>query len=262
MILNSFAGITLPEGQEGFECNFGSLRQTILPLAASQGGFDTFGTGRGYSDVGLVGKTFLVYADTPTAYQTALDTFRAISYAGAGSLVGSWDDGTTTRYCTARVYTNDIVANGRLWSQHRVTWQVAYPRWLASTATTTNISASGATTDTTITNAGNAFSLPTITLSCGIGQTCEDATFRIMDGSTILDEFSYDGVINNASGSLVVNCLDKSITLNSVLLTLSDTTRDYPDIIRLRSGANTFRVVFANVGDAATVSVVHRGTWV
>lgn len=261
MEIITFGAVTLPEGQDGYECNFATAKGSILSLASSSGGYDTFGTSRGVTPVGLVGKTFLVFGDTPTAYQTAIDAFQSMQALGAATLAASWDDATTTRQCTARVFTLDRVASGRLYGEYRVVWEVAYPRWESATLTTTNITASGTSTDTTIANAGNAYALPVITLTCAGGQTALDPTFRIMDGSTILDEAAYDGTITNASGALVLNCQTKAVTLNGVAVYSPDITRLFPDMIRLRSGNNTFRVVMGGGGNAATVVVTHRATF-
>lgn len=270
-ILKRFGDYTFPENQISYSDNFRDLVTRTQRLLGAHGGFDALGYRRGLSEIGMVRAEFWLHFDNPSDATEQLDAIALMNDWGVRRLVMQpTDPSLGTRWCWARVNNQQASANVQDLPHRRMrvplVFQVVDPFWYGEGNVpvwgsgivwggfvwggTASQAVSGTTTDITYTNNGSAFTLPTITLTCGAGETVTDPVIqRLVDGTPV-DEVSWVGTLVEGD-VLVIDAMQKAVTLNG--------SGDYAnfdmlnaDWMRLLPGDNTIRVQFANAGDACT----------
>lgn len=265
--------------QERINSNFGNLVRTSQRMVMSSGGFDRYGISKSPNEVGQVTLQATLRSATRDGMEVLRDNVRSMLRYGLVPLVYQPTDATdSSRFCYARITSINIPQSPSihtdLHQQVQITWEVPNPVWHVGTdfgallgvdfilgtsllgGNPDTITASGTSTDATITNNGNAPALAVITLTTGAGQTCEDTTIQRIVGGTVVDEVSYSGTIGN-SKALVINAQTKTVTLDAVNSFNSSFDFTHPSWLRILPGDNTIRVVFANGGDEATVKIAY-----
>lgn len=253
---------------QGYSDNFADVVAQSVRLPGLDGGFDVYGSTPAPKAIGQVRVSIRLYAETRAAMTTARTNLRAMLSWGVQKLIVQPSDaGADTRYCYARVNNINMAErpadNTDFIQSVTVVFQVADPYWMASTATSTTISASGTSTDGTVTNDGNANALPVITIAPTAGNTCENPEVRRIDGSgNVLDAIGYTGTLTDTD-TLTINCKTSAIEVNGSdsWSNKDETNTTHPDWLRLASGDNTIRVIFANVGDVADVTFDFEDTY-
>jgi hypothetical protein len=189
------------------------------------------------------------------------------------------DSAAEERYCDARIidieYDKQEDRFSDLHQPFRITWSVSYPRWLTEGSVGAiwgialygqaewpgiALAASGVLTETTLTNSGNAITHPQITIACSGSQTAENPTVQRIVDSVVVDEVTRTMTLGN-SETLVIDARDLSVLYEGNDAFDSAFDYDHPEFLRLLPGSNTIRVVFANSGDAATVTFKYNDAY-
>lgn len=257
--------------QAEFSTNFGEVVLKAVRLPGRDGGFDAYGEQRGPSEVGNVRTSFWLKADTPAELRGLVDeVYQQISY-GTKRLWLDPANGGAQRYTNAKVNNIQVPENVRDRPHKRVrvrmSFQCVEPYWLrtgSSTPTwgggfvwgggaawggsTPTYSASGTSTDISITNNGTAPTQARITLTVGAGDSADNVTIRrVVSGATV-DEVAYAGTLS-AGDVLDIRGRQASVKLNGAAA-YADFTFTRGHWVLLEPGENTLRVVMDNAGDA------------
>jgi hypothetical protein len=261
--------------------NFGDMVPRTVRLPGLDGGFDEFGTARAPSEIGNVSATFWIYP-TGGSMDAAKDAVRAMADWGVQKLFASQYDGGNQRYVNARVNSIEINENVRDVPHRRLrvrmTWQVAVPFWFSAAGEVPTygggvtygggakyggagilIDAAGASTEGTVTVAGNATTLGRVTATIPTGASCGDLRVQRIVDSVAVDEWRYDGGLT-AGDVLEVNPNTGRVLLNGASAYGVDFTFTHPDWLRLPPGDNLIRVVMG-VSDEADVEVRFTERW-
>jgi hypothetical protein len=186
--------------------------------------------------------------------QALIDAVYALPALGKRKLYFRAQGETLWRWCYARVNNinlpRDFSKHTDLFQSGSITFQASEPHWYLDEASD-SVTASGTQTNDTITPTGNDMVLPLITVSCGVGQTCQNPKIQRLVSSVVMDEVVWTGTLT-AGQNLIINCRSKSVKRDTVD-GYSAFDFEHPSWFRLASGANSVRVIFANAGDAATV---------
>lgn len=236
-------------------------------LPAVSGGFDIYGDTPAPKAVGQVRVTFKLSSSTKTGMTALRRAVRAMTEWGVQKIIMQpSDSGEDTVYCYGRVNNINIsqrpADNTDLIQSVTVIFQVADPYWRQSTASSDIISASGTSTDQVVANDGNATTLPIITIAPAATDTCQNPEIRRIVGGNIADAIGWTGTLTDTD-TLIINCQTGAITLNGSddWANKDETNTTHPDWLRLPPGDNTIRVVFANIGDAADVTLDYEDTY-
>ena len=259
--------------QQNVRDNFGNLMRASKRMLMMSGGFDGWGISKTPNEVGSVQLDLKMKSMTRNGMQTYRDALRVMERYGLTKLYYQEKDSTQReRFCYARVtdvqMTQDIENHSDLHQKVQISWEVPYPvwhqdnqagplwgfEWGASWGDAPSIAASGVQTDNVLSTIGNADSLLRyITVSCGTGQTCQNPTIqRLVDG-VVKDEVSFTDTLV-ATDSLVFSPWERTVKKNGTL-NFANFDYEHPRWFVLEPGDNDIRVVFANSGDAATVTL-------
>lgn len=261
--------------QKSITTNFGNRQRSAIKVAMLSGGFDSYGKSISPNEVGTVQLQGTLRSSTVNGMEAKRETLEAIAGYGLGILYyQETDSAQDVKFCFARCTSISMPQRPDQYSDlHQdftASFEVPEPVWHTDGTETSiygeavygtdtwggtpaSISASGTSTDDTVTYNGVAPAIARITISCGGSQTCQNPIVRrIVNGQTI-DEISYSGTLGN-NAELVINPRARSVKLNAVS-DLANFDFLHPSWFRLVNGSNTIRVIFDNSGDAATIKV-------
>lgn len=257
--------------QTEFSTNFGDVLLRSVRLPGRDGGFDPYGAAQAPKEVGNIRTAFWLQAATPAIMRGLVDEVYGLIAKGRKRLYIDPQDGSGQRYATAKV-NNISIAEAVREVPHRLqrvelNFQAVEPYWIGTGASTPTwgggftwgggtawggsaptYSASGTSTDITVTNEGSAPTHARITLTVGAGDSVQNPVIRrIVDGATV-DEVSYTGTLT-AGDVLDIRGRSSRVLLNgSAAYANFSFTRGH--WIMLEPGANTLRFIFDNAGDA------------
>ena len=273
----------VPSNQISLRDNFRDLVQQATRLPGLSGGVNEYGTGPSPRAIGNVQAVFWLLADESLPPDEQAKQIQALksdvatmSSYGVKRLYKQPADATEAqRYCEASIssisYTETSAEQPHARLRVQVNWQVTNPRWYSQGTeapvwgdgsawgsisswggTAPAYSASGTSTDITITPEGNAETFPRIIIECGASQTAENIRIQRIVNGTVVDQVRYAGTLGN-NDRLVINTRANSVTKNSVSHYTSDFTYNNAGWFRLLPGTNTIKVLMENAGDAASV---------
>ncbi|MBL8162452.1 MAG: phage tail family protein [Anaerolineae bacterium] len=264
---------TFPTVQESFSTNFRDALNRTNRIPGADGGYSEDGDGRSPSAIGRIQLTIVLVARQRSEMQALRDALAEIRDWGMGRLFYQPEDSTTgERWAWCKV--NNISISEQL-DKHtdlfqRVTldFQAADPFWYRATGLATwgagstvrwnttstpwggtPTAVSGVNTTVTLTNNGNAYTLPQFTLYCAAGQTITNPIIRRERAGNVIDEVRWAGTLV-AGETLYIDCFQQRIYLNSSPAYDQRFTFRHAKWFRLDPGANTVRVLLANAGDA------------
>lgn len=253
---------TFPAYDQAISDNFRDAVTHTERLPGMDGGFDAYLADDAPNEIGNINLSFKLVADTRDDMQALIDAVGRLKHLGKRKLTVQTQGTASPRWCYARI--NNISISRRI-SEHtdlaqtvQINFQVSDPHWVEDEESQA-ISASGTSTDATITNDGNAVALARVVVTCAAGQTAENIKVRRIVSSTTVDEMAYTGVLI-ASDELEMDAQAKSVLLNDADA-YSAFAFTHPDWFRLMPGANTVRIIQANAGDACTVTVYWSNTY-
>lgn len=277
----TFGSYTFPTTLAEFEDNFADAVPQSQRLPGLDGGWNEDGDGRANTAVGRVTVGFWLVAQSRSDMDDQRDTVARMLESGLAKLTYQpTDPADPPRFCWARV---NYIRMGERKDAHtdlhqkvQVIFQAPDPHWLIGTATPwalgdgstigqggltiggggtpTIINASGTLTSATISHAGNAETIATVSIQTGAGQTCQNPTLqRILNGH-VVDEIAYTGTLG-ANQELTISGRAQVVMLNGVSAFGPNFSYAHPDFLRLTPGDNAIQVRFQNGGDAATVKV-------
>lgn len=272
-----FGAYVFPDTGTDYNDNFRDLVTRTSRLPGLSGGYDELGAGRAPGEIGNVSYSLILKAATEAQMLAARDTLAKIADYGRSRLfIQPTDPDAQERFTWARVQNIQFVERYRDLPQFNlratINWQVADPRWFTQgteawswgdgTAwgaapwggSATPQACSGTQTDFTITTEGNATTEPRITVSCGAGQTCQNPTVQRLVNGVMVDQVKYEGTLV-AGDELLVDCRALRVLLNGTSAYSTAFTFLHPAWFRLEPGANSIRVLLANSGDAASVTL-------
>ncbi len=249
------------------DSDFDKIENRLVSIARAAGAFDPSGREAAPRGGGRVQVDFTLYAADQDDMQALIDTIYALEWAGKTTLTLQPQGSAGTRYCNARVESIPIpldAKDGLVFVPGRIIFQVPSPFWLSSTETTVTVNLSGISTTNTLAYADGGFTaIPTeIKIATGVGQTIQNPIIKRLAASgstTVWDQLSYVGTLT-ASQNITINPQKKSI-LRDGSTGLSAFTWLQKDWFRLDPGNNFLKIEAANVGDAATLTIKYRKTY-
>lgn len=242
--------------------NFRNAVPRTERLADLSGGFDAYLADDAPNEIGNINLSFELVSETRAGMQALVDAVGKLKSLGKRKLYLQPQGTAAERWCYARV--NNIAIARRPADQTdliqpvQINFQVSDPAWTEDEENDT-IAASGASTDATITNDGNANALARVVVTCAAGQTAENVKVRRIVGGVTIDEMAYTGVLT-AGDELELDAQAKSVLLNDADA-YDAFAFTHPDWFRLLPGANTVRIIQANAGDECTATVYWSNTY-
>jgi len=277
-----------PATIQHYSANFGDLVTQTMRLPGVDGGFDQYGDETAPAAVGQVTLGFTLVTESRAAMTAARDAVRQMAQWGKKRLF--WqptDPALPLRWTWARINYLGMgerpAEHSDLWQPVTINWQCADPAWYGrgsegklwgelkwwglllpggdcwgGEAAWQAVSGQS-TLLATATNAGNANSLPRISLVCGAGQSATNPVIERVAAGVVRDRAQYTGTLS-AGDELAIDCRSARVTLNGagVYAALSVT---HPDWLRLAPGANTLRLRMAYTTDACSVRVRWYDVW-
>lgn len=227
------------------------LAKITRPVAVKMRTADTPGMNRGYSAGGLLAPvTFaiegMILGSSSTNLRDRVDNFIAAHAPGTGKRFFPHSD----RYRNAEVRgIGEILDDApiRYYTKFSVEFYSADPLLYATTATSTTGLAGGGT----VTNAGNAFTSPTLTVA--VSSIGTDGTVTI--GNTTTGQSLV--LTPDATGTFTIDCAAETVSRSSVYRPATHSG----DWLRLDPGANTITVGLAGSATISALSFSHRGAW-
>ena len=255
--------------------NFSELLTMNDRLPGAHGGFDNLGDGRGLSEIGTIRVDFWLKYPSLALATSMLDDFHKMQAWGVGRLFMQPTDPTASeRFCWVRwdnpSSQQDVHELPHEQMKVSATFSAPDPFWLSSSGITawgagssvtwgggssikwgggSVTTYSGLTNTVTLTNNGNTFTQPTISIRPDTGQTCTNPIIRRIVNGTVVDEVSYNGTLGEGD-HLFIDCRKAAVTLNGVVkYDLFDFK--HPAWLRLEPGDNSLQIRFAHSTDAA-----------
>lgn len=269
---------------QGYDDNFGESNDITANFGGMDGTFLVDGSGAARKPEGQITQEMKLRAQTPEDMDAMRQDVLSLRGLGLQPLVYEQTDSSDALFFTyARVQVRAPRSEqnqSNLIQPVSLTFLVPDPYWYAASngailgltflmgvstmgGTPTIINGSGAETDEVVSVSGTARTLVKITIEPDTGQSCENPIVqRIVDGQ-IHDQVSYTGTLTDTD-SLVID--PTNIAGPTVLLNGSDAYDTDFDFKHLRwmsmlPGDNTIRVIFANPGDAADVTLDYFYTY-
>lgn len=264
--------------QQSLQVNFGGRVRASERMVMTSGGFDKYGVSPAPSEVGSIQLQLRLFATDPDDMEDYREALAALQAYGLTLLSYQERDGTAPlKFCYARCTNVSIPQDQKGHSDSiqnaTVSFEVPYPVWHTAGkmdgalwgsgtwgasdwgGSPDTIAASGTLTSGTTTNNGTAVSLPSLQLSCGGAQVCQNPIIQRIVNGAVVDEVRYIGnMVNN--DVLEIDCRKRSVKLNGVDV-LSSFDFRHAAWFRIAPGSNTIRVRFDNAGDAATLSIAY-----
>lgn len=265
-----------------FDCNFADTQPKTAQLPGMDGAWNLDGDAAASAPAGTVKVKWLLTAATRAGMDALRDAVRAMAYYGIDRLsYQPTDPAAAERWTWARVQSISMGQNKGehtdLWQPVEITFLCPEPVWWVDTyvgwtwgsgnfdegqvwgADGYEIEASGTATTDTISQNGNTASIPQITVEPQIGDSCENPTIQRLIGATVVDEIAWTGTLN-AGDILTIDGRAQAITVNGAP-DWDNVSYDHPDFFRLLPGDNSIKIIFANVGDAATVTFYFQDSY-
>lgn len=262
-----------------YTCNFGDGVPQTVRLPNMHGGWNENGWGVLPQAIGVVNCGFRLYATTRAEMDALRDAVWLMRSYGLAQLIKQptlLSD--TQRFCYAQIH--NISMSERkdehtdLIQDVRVIFHVPDPHWYADDDHSPwtfadghafddpgltfgdggqDIVASGTSTSDTIMNDGTARTICEVNINPGAGNTCTDPTVeRVVDG-VVKDRVKFTGTLNG-DVDFNINGWVQRVT-NGGVDAWDDFSYMNADFFRLEPGSNTIRVLMANAGDDATVTL-------
>lgn len=254
---------TVPAAGPVLEANFAEGQPTYARLAGASGGVDDSGADPAPAPVGAVRVRFALAAATPADMQSARDAALGLVRVGQAPLTVELADGRQ-RWALARAVRvsipveHDAIADRLAFVT--IDFQVAYPRWYSTAAgSPASISASGASTDGTVTASGTAAARPVITIDPSTAISSGGLVIRRMVDAVAVDEITYAAALLSTD-VLVVDCQTLTVRKNGTDAYENAYSAKHPAWMRLQPGANLIRVILG-AGEAASVSLAWADEW-
>lgn len=282
-LLRRFGSLyTFPDSQIALSDNFGDLVTRTRRLPFAHGGFDELGQGRGLSEIGNVRADLWLHFSGAGEAKTKLDELRALADYGVQRLIMLPDDGGTERWCMARLSSVQTPQDAHNVPHKRqkvqLTFQVSDPFWVTAGngvvwgggwkwgdgtkwgggSTTTYTGASNAIS---LTNNGNAFTQPTLSVKVPAAKSVTDPTFRRIVNGAVIDEVRYIGTLA-ATDHLFIDCRRLKVWKNGVAVYGSNFVTKNSYWMRLLPGANTLLLLMTLATDQANVRIHYAERWV
>lgn len=266
-----------PDHQISYRDNFADLVPRTSRIPGVDGGFNEFGSEAPPKEIGNVQMVMWLYADTPAEMTAKQDAIRAMASYGTKRLYKEMVGGGLVRWCEAYVNNIDMPQHAadlpRKRQRIQINFQVPNPFWFTQGTeaprwgdgglwggggvwggTATAHSVSGTDNTFSETPAGNAITIPRITVKCGAGQTASNIRIRRLVNNVTVDEVAYAGTLA-ANDELIINCRAKSVKLAGADAYDNNFTIRTASWFRLLPLENTIQVLMDNAGDAASVYV-------
>lgn len=258
-----FGAYTFADAGIRYEDNFAHtiIRQTRLLNAAV---LDEDGIGAAGSAAGRVRYDAWLKASTAAGMVALRDGVKALARMSAQELVIQPETGGE-RFTRARLIRADLPEMyGQLTSLNQrvsLTWAAVGARWYSVTAPTNSgltVICTGAATDFTRINNGNADAVPTITVTAGTAVVSVTVQRRV--SGTAVESVTYSGGLA-AGAVLVVDVRRQRVTVNGIEAYSSGFSALTPTWMLMPPGTSAFRVIAAS-GESAAVAVAWSDTWV
>lgn len=284
----TFGAYTFPSTLAEFSDNFRDTTPQTVRLPGMHGGYNQDGDATAQTAIGKVTVGFYLVAQSRDGMDDLRDAVGALVEYGLQQLIYQpTDPGDPTRFCWARVnYINIPQRKDEHTDLHQkitITFQVADPHWYVGTGTPwqigvaghtigetdleigsggspATISASGTSTDSTVTNSGNALTVPVVAIRCGASQTFVNPTIQRIKNGEVVDEVAWTGTVGNNGELFLVGRLHRAV-YNAASILGNNFSYEHPDFIRLEPGANTIRVRSTSGGSAATVTIWYASAY-
>lgn len=259
---------------ETLSTNFAELVTRTQRLPFADGGFDQLGNGRSLSEIGTVRQQVVLVSDTREGMQAKRDALKAMADWGLGTLYYQPTDvGQAERWVRCRVNNVTMAEQTHMHSDlHQtatIVWQAAEPFWrTAGNGLTwgggsiwgnaaaiwgggsgTTITGSGTLT---LTNSGNAYTQPSISIRPPTSQQVNGVTIRRVLNGRVEDEVRYDGVLA-ALDYLFIDTARLAVWLNGAWAYNELFTYKNASWLRLLPGSNSVTVTFGVPSDQAVV---------
>lgn len=264
--------------------NFSDAVPRTTRLPGTHGGFDEYGVGEAPAPIGNVQGTLKKKLSTSAAMTIWQDSLRSMSRQKKGRLyMQPVDESLPERWCVARcnniTINNSESAHSGIMQEIKFSFQVNDPHWYTQgTAppawgffnwgdgtvwggTALAQAVAGVSTDLIETvSGGTVETLPTITISCGDGETAQNIILQRLVGGEVKDQITITDTLV-AGDSVVISCRGKSVKKNGTdAYAYFSATR--AQFFRLNPGANSIRVKMTNIGDAASVKFAYLHAYV
>lgn len=265
---------TFPTTQETFSTNFRDALNRTSRIPGADGAMSEIGDGRPPSAVGRIQLTVVLVARTRPEMQALRDAIGEIRDWGMGRLFFQPEDtaqGERWAWCVVNNISmqEQFHLHTDLWQRVQLDFQAVDPFWYRATGMSTwgagssvkwnttstrwgggtPTAISGVNTTLTLTNNGNAYTLPQFSLYCAAGQTITNPIIRREKNGNVVDEVRFAGTLV-AGDTLYIDCWQQRIYLNSIPAYDARFTFRHAKWFRLDPGSNTIRVLLANSGDA------------
>jgi hypothetical protein len=259
----SFADYVFPDEQGSFRTNFANLVTKVERLPGQDGGYDFYGSGPAPAEIGNVGFTFYLTAETRGEMQAKRDAVLKMAAWGKQRLTMLPGDLSPARWCNARInnitLSQNFGQNTDLIQPVTVDFQVSDPFWYtqgtesnswgASMWDGTNwgggtgveINHSGTSSVHVLAVGGTAHTFPRIELSVPITQSISYPVIQRIVNGKVYDEVAYNDVLN-AFSNLSINCRSLEVQLNRAPAYNTRFKFISPQFFRLEPGNNTVRV--------------------
>jgi hypothetical protein len=269
-----------------FTCDFAMQQTQMVPLPGMDGGFDMYGDDPApfAPGGGNVTQDIKVISSDRAGMDALRDAVKLMSSYGLARLVYQPTESTDqVRWTWARLVSPNMVEDKGwqtdLWQPVTLTFICPEPVWWVDTHVGWSIGdgskigdlaltigeggheilASGVSSTDTLDNDGNTKSIPQIVVVPQVGDSCENPTIQRLIGTLVVDEVVYTGTLS-AGDTLSINGKTGAITVNGSS-DWANISYEHRDFLRLLPGENSIKVVFANAGDAATVTFYYRDSY-
>jgi len=264
----SFAGVAI-DTFEGLNLttrigyDFNSARFDGVPLAGADGAFDLYSTTPAPKEAGIVRITANPAGVTSAAAWGQFRNFMSQYTQGLQQLVVSTPEASEGNiYCMARV--SNITFDGSFFRPETIVpidfeFFVPTPIWLSVDTTTTTINASGSSTSGIIANAGNAITIPTITITTPSNANGINVKRQILGIDQ--DNITYAAGSISGADTIVYNPMADSFTLNGgdIYNDVFNSFLDVGAVYRLLPSDNT--AVIELTSGAADVEFTYRAAY-
>jgi hypothetical protein len=261
---------TLPATLGAYGDNFGDVVTRTTRLPGVDGGFDEYLSEVGSREIGSIRQAFTLQSSTKAGLDAMRDLVNAMLGWGKGYLYMRLSNYTSqewrvrARVSNIQMSRDEGDARNLYWQRVTVIWQCNHPLWeAAGNISESEINHSGTETTGGGSNGGNAIAIPTFVIETGVSGILTAPWYirRIVDTTVVADEIAY-GYTLPADTILTINCAAGTIVWNDGvdLLDGYDGTFEFlhPDWFRLLPGVNVVRVVSADAGDDADVTMQYR----
>lgn len=281
----TFGTYTFPNYLADWEDNFSELETRAMRLPGLDGGFNNDGDEPSPTQIGRVTLALTIISDTRAGMDALRDAASALASSGVQKLTHDPLEPTAAnRWCFAKIkeinMPEKLDEHTDLWQRVKIEFLVADPHWYVTNkwpweigdgsiigsggltigSGAASIVAAGASTSSTITQNGNTYAVPMVSILPGAGNTCENPKVqRLVDGA-VVDEIAYTGVLG-ATDEIYVDGRTQLATLNADSLFGDDFSFMHPDFMRLAPGVNTIRILMKNAGDDATIRMWFNDTF-